>query len=84
MSSRFFEKIEEVFPEININYLRNREDNILVTDVVNDSEAEYKLCLQCKEKERLIEELEKRLIDKDQLIESLKEQIRIYKTGVIE
>jgi len=78
-SMRFLAAMEESFPEININYIRNREDNMLVADGGQDTDAEYRLCESCKEKERIIDGLEKRISDKEEIINGLRDQVQLYK-----
>ncbi|MFH0757370.1 MAG: helix-turn-helix domain-containing protein [Bacteroidota bacterium] len=83
ISSRFLQSVEKRFPEININYLRNRADNMfneplspMVTDSENDS---VYTCPNCKVKSERIRDLENRISDKEEIIAALREQLKLYK-----
>lgn len=76
LSARFIQAVEENFPEININYIRNREDNMLVEDSIGLQVNDYG---SYTDKDRLIEQMKGRILDRDKLIKSLEDQIQMYK-----
>jgi len=76
VSARFLKALEKNFPQINPNYIRNREDNMLIKDEDQSRHNKYE---DCAEKDRIIQQLEEKLKDKEEIIESLREQIKMYK-----
>ncbi|MCK5134841.1 MAG: helix-turn-helix transcriptional regulator [Bacteroidales bacterium] len=48
-------------------------------EAVNDKETKCEHCSSCTEKDRLISHLEERLNDKDIIIDSLRDQLKMYK-----
>lgn len=83
VSVKFISAMENAFPQINVNYLRNTEDNMLrepispveVSPVASGSYSSQ----DCSAKDEKIRDLEKRIADKEEIIEVLRDQVQLYK-----
>lgn len=82
ISSKFIAAIEREFPQISIDYLRNKASEMVAVESkteVRESVEDYRGCSQCRHKDEMIRELHKRLQDKEDLISVLKDQVQLYK-----